>query len=100
MARKAKKGDAGGCLFLLLLIGGVYYAAMEWGWLAAVGTGFAGIYLLGLVFGEKTCGVCGAPLARTWRRWVVNGKKVKACAACSRRLQNKASKEAVDRLTS
>jgi hypothetical protein len=100
MARKAKKGETAGCLFLLLLIGGIYYAFKAVGWPVALGAGFVGLFILGSLFGEKNCGVCGGPIARTARKWTVNGKKVKACASCSRRLQNKASKEAVDRLTS
>ncbi len=50
------------------------------------------------VLTPRTCGLCGAKLAKTIYKVEVNGSKYTACANCGRRLANHASKQAVDRV--
>lgn len=57
------------------------------------------VFALAAALGRsKKCELCGSLIKRTYYTWTIQGKKMRLCPRCNGRLENKKSKQAVDRL--
>lgn len=95
--RKSKSRIGLVALIMLGILIGISVLYPQWVWLA-----FGVLVILSavVVLGgrQKKCQLCGVPIKRQEYRWEIDGEKKYICSKCNTRLENKASKEAVDRL--
>lgn len=98
MGRRSKKNDGAIGFLVLSAIGiAVFYntvADHPFIW-----AGLAVLILVAFAFGGKgRCEICRSPIERKSHTWEIGGVAKTVCPTCNRNIQNKVSREAVNKI--
>lgn len=91
-------GQGNPAIVVIGLIAGVGVGYI-FGWIAGIVAFFVAAIATAVALTKPThCGVCDATIKKTSYTWEVDGEETIVCPNCNRRLEQKKSKEAVERI--